>query len=125
MPPERSLSRSPGTERARGRGCSLDRGPLNVGVYGSPRSSSGSSAGSNTAANTRSNVGSCTWEETKTARAVQYRSLRRCGAISASERGEAGRALGRDRDPGGAQPLAQRGRQARDVDPVQLEHGAY
>ena len=72
MPPDRSFSRSPGTDRARGSGGrSLDCEPLKVGVYGSPRSSSGSSAGSNTAAKTRSNVGSCAWEETKTARAVQ------------------------------------------------------
>ena len=38
---------------------------------------------------------------------------------------EARRALGRDRHPRGAQPLAQRGRQAREVDPVQLHRASY
>ena len=52
-------------------GARSDCEPLSVGVYGSPRSSSGSSAGSKTAAKTRSNVGSCACEETNTARAVQ------------------------------------------------------
>ncbi len=126
MPPDRSFSRSPGTDRALRVGWALaglraaQRRRVRVAAFlvGLQR---GVEDGREDAVERRQlRLGG---DEDRSRRPVEVAAtLRRDQRQRARE---TGRALGRDRDPRGAQPLAQRGRQARDVDPVQLQHGPY